>query len=584
MATYTGPRYLYNTVGSLASLNKNRTQLVSGYGLVVGLDGTGSSEVPQALRQWLINEMVKQGVGSIDAQDFLPLGPEQLLASRDTAVVRVLGFIPPGAVAGSRFDLLVTAADSSTTSLLGGRLWTTELSAGGVNPERFYLTPLAEGRGPIYLDPATAPAADDATFELRPERREALVVAGGRVLETRNFELVLNQASTTRARLIADRINELYPKAPQDRRPTANAISPLIITLNLPRAWRDQPAEFVELVMHSFIDRSPGFVPRKARELMQRLTDNPTQTASIVPALRALGPNARGILRDYYRAQYPAPRQGGDVAATPTGPVPLHARLAALEAGAYLGDEQASEFLLELAGHDDPAVRGRVAVALTALPRSLFGQRALRTLLDDPVRSVRLEAYETLARNGSPLIDRLTLADAEGVPKMIIDRVPVQDPLIYLTQDELPRLVLFNPQMEFAVPTLARIWNDRLMLRRAAADQPAEMLYQYPDPEAPGRDKVDRFELFPTVATLAYTLAHASSIESPQRGYDLTYGQVVDAIYQLAQRGAIQSDVEIDRSALATLLNQTQNRDNVRPPQRPETAEPDTTPQASTAP
>ncbi|MEM9419951.1 MAG: flagellar basal body P-ring protein FlgI, partial [Planctomycetota bacterium] len=167
-ATFTGPRYLYNTVGSLSRLQNNQPRIVSGYGVVVGLNGTGSSEVPAALRQWLINEMTKQGVGRQQYDEILPMSPAQLLASKDTAVVHVAGIIPPGAVAGSRFDLKVEAADTSTTSLVGGRLWTTNLSMGGLNPENFYLTPLAEGRGPIYLSP-TDNASRDA-FELDENR------------------------------------------------------------------------------------------------------------------------------------------------------------------------------------------------------------------------------------------------------------------------------------------------------------------------------------------------------------------------------------------------------------------------------
>ena len=575
-ATYSGPRYLYNTIGSLTTLQNNRPQLVSGFGLVVGLDDTGSSEVPQALRQWLINEMTKQGVGSIDTQDILPMSPEELLLSRTTAVVRVVGFIPPGAVAGSRFDLLVSAADSSTTSLLGGRLYTTNLSAGGFNPERFYLTPLAEGSGDVYLDPRSADSPAASNLGLQPERREALVVAGGRCLNTRDFKLILNQPSRARAAAIGDRINELYPKAPSDRRPTANPISPSTIELRLPANYLDRPQEFVDLVAHTFLDRSPAFVPYQTEQLMEMLIDEPAETARILPALKALGPNARGVLRRYYPAHYPQPepqaRADADQPAPTGGPIPIHARLAALEAGAFVGDERASQFLLELAGHEDPTVRGRVARALVALPRSEYGERALRTLLDDPVRTVRLTAYETLAENNHPLIERMVIRDKYDQPKMVIDRVPVREPLIYLTQKDLPRLVIFNPMLAFEAPSLTRIWNDHLMIRRTESDGPAEMFYQYRDPKQPERLKLDRFELVPTVATLAYTLAHASTLESPERGYDLTYGQVVDAIYQLARRGALDTDVEIDRSALATLLDRTQGGDADRNPDRPETA------------
>ncbi|MBB6430491.1 flagellar basal body P-ring protein FlgI [Algisphaera agarilytica] len=565
-ATFTGPRYLYNTVGSLARLKNNQPRLVSGYGVVVGLDGTGTSEVPAALRQWLINEMTKQGVGSRQYDEILPMSPAQLLASPDTAVVRIAGIIPPGSVAGSRFDLVVTAADTSTTSLVGGRLWTCSLSQGGLNPENFYLTPLAEGRGPIYLSP-TDNASRDA-FELDENRRTALVVAGGEVLETQAFELILNQPSHPRSRAIADRINERYPAAPSDRSQTANAISPLVIQLNIPARYAETPKEFIDLVMHTFIDRSPGLVKFKGEELIELLREDPTQSNQIVIALKALGPNVRRVLQDYYTVDTTKPEAER---------IPLYLRLAALEAGAYVGDELSSRHLLELAGHEEPSVRIRVAEALVNLPDSDFGGQALLTLLNDPVISVRISAYESLARSGNRrLIERTEIKDRNGEIKLVIDRLPVKEPLVYITQKGYPRLVIFNPRLGFDVPTMAGIWGGQLMVRRTAASEPAELFYQYSDRDQNNKMVSDQHKIDPTLATLAYILAHNPTFEDPQPGYNLTYGEVVDAVYQLAQAGAIDAEVEVDRSLLTRLLDRTRDERGAPGPDRPETAPRDT--------
>jgi len=565
-ATYTGPRYLYNTVGSLARLNNNQPQIVSGYGVVVGLDGTGTSEVPSALRQWLINEMTKKGVGRQRFEEVLPMSPAQLLASPDTAVVRIAGIIPAGAVAGSRFDLLVSAADTSTTSLVGGRLWTCELSSGGLNPENFYLTPLALGRGPIYLGPTDDVSRD--AFELDESQRRALVVAGGEVLATRSFELVLNQPSRARSAAIADRLNERYPAAPADGFSTANAISPLVIELNIPTRFADTPKLFVDLVMHTFIDRSPGLVKFKGEQLAEQLLEDRSRGPQVSLAWKALGPNVASVLRNYYGATYPAVK---DPAAR-SGRVPLFLRLAALEAGAYVGDERTSEQLLELTGHEAPSVRIRVAEALVNLPQSIYGNRALRTLLDDPVRSVRIAAYESLARTGSPLVERTVLRDRNNEIKLVIDRLPVQEPLIYITQKRYPRLVIFNPRLGFDAGTLARAWGDRLMIRRTAENEPAEFFFQYRDRQQNNKTVTETHKIDPTVATLAYILAHRPTLEEPQAGYDLTYGEVADAVYQLAKAGAIDAEVEVDRSLLTRLLDRTNDDRGAPSPDRPETA------------
>jgi hypothetical protein len=570
-ATFTGPRYLYNTVGSLSRLTNNEPLAVSGYGLVVDLQGTGSNEVPQFIRQWLINEMTKNGVGLSKYRDILDASPEQVLASNNTAVVRVFGIIPAGAVAGTRFDLAVVAADSRTTDLTGGRLWQTSLTVGGLNPERFFTEPEAVGGGAIYVDPVDAEEVDK--FELERQRREALVVNGGRVEKTRVLELVLNQPSRQRARLIQDRINERFPAEPNAKQRTANAVSPLVIQLAIPQRFRAQPRQFLDLVEHLYIDRSRNFEPQQAQALANKLLEDPGERTSVVLAWKAFGPLAVPVLRRYYQHDE------------------VDIRLAALEAGAFLQDERSSEQLFKLTNHPEPSVRRRVADALISLPNSIRGDRALRRLLDDENRSVRIAAYEALSSTGSELIKRTVIngPSVGGQPeiKLVIDRLEVEQPLIYVSQKQVPRLVIFNDDLTFNAPMLANVWGGQLMIRQDKSDEPAEVFYQEPVIEdGERRTKAHQHRFFPSVATLAYVLAHRWSYEEPQAGFDLTYGQVVDALYQLSKKGVIDADVEINRSILASVMRDAeQARSNqASGPERPETARPETLPNSPTVP
>ena len=111
-------------------------QLV-GYGLVVGLNGTGSRDIPPAVRAHMVQEMARRGIGS-EAEGYGHLKPDAMLDSPDTAVVIVEGVVPPGAVGrqvtalnqihGTIFDVRVKADHrTGTTSLEGGRLYTAEL-------------------------------------------------------------------------------------------------------------------------------------------------------------------------------------------------------------------------------------------------------------------------------------------------------------------------------------------------------------------------------------------------------------------------------------------------------------------------
>lgn len=549
-ATYRGPSYLNGTVGSLTQVRHNQPLIVTGYGLVVDLAGTGSSEVPQALRQWMVNDMTKRGVGLARYQDILPLSPEQLLASDRTAVVRVVGFVPPGAVAGTRFDVLVEAADGRTTSLAGGRLWSCDLAPGSSQPGVF-VTPIAGADGPMFVSP-TDPAAE-TRFEIQDYQRRAVVVTGGVLKKSRPLELVLNQSSRSRAGAIADRINERFPAAPGARQRTANAISPLVVQLTVPAQYYDRPAYFVQLVRHLSADRSPDAVPRYAQYLAEKLIEDPARADPVCLAWEALGPAAGVVLERYYRHER------------------LDVSLAALHAGAALGDETASGRLQELASHDDPDVRINVARSLRGLQSSNRGDHALRTLLDDPVVDVRIAAYDTLVANGSPLVDRQEILDEDGTLKMVIDLLPVRDPLVYITQDRYPRLVIFGRDTGFPAPTSAAVWDGRLRVSRADdPGQPARMLFQRPEVEDGRRvTKSSAHDFYPSLATLAYVLAHKwTGDNDPQLGFNLTYGETVDAVYQLATTAGVDAPVRVDRGLFTRLLEGTGPSE---PAQRPET-------------
>jgi len=91
---------------------------IEGVGLVTGLDGTGSDPKPSSHRQMLLSEMRVRGVEN----------PEAVLASPNTALVLVRGYLPPGVQEGDRFDVEVRVpAQSETTSLRGAWLLETSL-------------------------------------------------------------------------------------------------------------------------------------------------------------------------------------------------------------------------------------------------------------------------------------------------------------------------------------------------------------------------------------------------------------------------------------------------------------------------
>ena len=91
---------------------------VENVGLVTNLLGTGSDPVASGHRATLLGEMQSHKVDS----------PNRLLASPNTSLALVRGFIPPGAKKGDRFDVEVyLPSQSQTKSLYHGWLMRTRL-------------------------------------------------------------------------------------------------------------------------------------------------------------------------------------------------------------------------------------------------------------------------------------------------------------------------------------------------------------------------------------------------------------------------------------------------------------------------
>jgi flagellar P-ring protein precursor FlgI len=109
-----------------------------GYGLVVGLDGTGD----RAMGGYGARHTVRSVVNLL--RNFSIEVPEQMLRTRNVAAVLVTAEVSPYQRAGGRFEVQVSSLGDAV-SLRGGVLWTTPLVAevGGM--------PVATAQGPILM-------------------------------------------------------------------------------------------------------------------------------------------------------------------------------------------------------------------------------------------------------------------------------------------------------------------------------------------------------------------------------------------------------------------------------------------------
>ncbi|MEM1184913.1 MAG: flagellar basal body P-ring protein FlgI [Planctomycetota bacterium] len=564
------PASLRGTIGSQVRFNGVDETLVSGLGFVVGLNGTGGGILSESVAATMEREMAIQGVGQAGAFDGTILEgktPRELLNDRNTAVVIVEAAIPPGAPEGSSFDVYVRALNA--TSLEGGRLWTTELRFGRANTfggdQR---ARVAEARGEVFVNPFAEPGKELAGVT----RNVGRVLDGGVVLDPLEIDIRLDNPSHARARLITAAINGRFPRKSGEAAP-ARGRNDEAVALTIPRDYTDRPGEFIELVKHVPIDQS---LPQAyARRYSETLISEPYLGNEMAWALQALGEPALPFLRDLY--------DHGDQ-------VP---RLAALRAGAQLGDPRAAPHLLDIGRTGEPNMRPDAIALLGRVDGGPTVDEALKQLLAENELTVRIAAYEALAERAEraqarrlaieaqytsptdPLrldpsrIDAiakmvLPAGSLQGVGrlpiagKFVLDRIPYGEPLIYVTQQGTPRIALFGEKLELEKPMFVSAWSDRFMMASDSDSDPIRLFYREPEPpDLPSTARSARvsIETAPrSLPALIDFLAHSPTPEDPQPGLGMTYTEIVGILYEIQRAGAIMAAFSTERDRLLAEL------------------------------
>jgi flagellar P-ring protein precursor FlgI len=209
-------------IKDIADVEGVRDNQLVGYGLVVGLNGTGDRlRTAIFTRQSLVGMLERLGVNTRDN--------ESRLDTRNVAAVMVTANLPPFIRPGSRIDIAVSALGDAS-NLLGGTLLVTPLL--GADGEVYAVAQGAVSTGAI----AARGAAGSVTRGVPTSAR----VANGAIVEREvpyalagrpSIRLSLRNPDLTTARRIAAAINR------ETRATVATANDPRTVTLNL--AGRD---------------------------------------------------------------------------------------------------------------------------------------------------------------------------------------------------------------------------------------------------------------------------------------------------------------------------------------------------------
>ena len=506
------PANVDGTIAQYAELSGGGEMAVSGYGVVAGLGNSGSREVPSHLREYLTQYMLKQKV-------FSPMtgtgnvSPSRILEDLDTAVVVVTGIIPPGAPPGTIFDLQVTALpQTQTQSLDGGYLYPVELSlsiegAAGVARAS---KPMAEGGGPVFINPFIDPSSPAEAAKLR----EGRIIAGGVVLEPRPIRLILYQADYARCSAIEKRINERFHTSP----PVAVAKNPSVIEINIPLQFQADYERFLQLLMHMPVRGGPAQWEAQSRKIGLEMQNPSADHDALALVWEATGKGVLPIIQPLY-----------------DGENPLVAFYAA-RTGCRLEDATSVQAIARTAAAKDSPLRLQAIGELGLHRQWTSVLKPLHQLLDDPNELVRVAAYEALVN----LDDGLKVQRVQVGKSFYVDIVDTSGPSVICASQSLQqRIVLFGRDMRLQQPMFLSTPGELVTI---SSGQVGEPLRVYRKIIRSGKFS-DVFNVDNKVFTLIEVMGSPPyrGADNSIKGMGLTYGQVVAVLNRLCESGEIRA-------------------------------------------
>jgi len=218
----------------LVSLEGARDNQLLGYGLVVGLNGTGDKRQTFFSNQTLASMLDRMGV---------QVNPTALLV-RNIAAVMITATLPAYAQNGTKIDATV-AAIGDAQNLQGGILIQTALR--GANGKVF-----AVAQGPLVTGGFVAGGRGNQQTTNHPTVGR---VINGAIVEAdapsqppaQSLKLQLLKADFSTAAKIASAINRKFPR-PVGKDAVANAVNPGLIAVQTPEEFLSRQVEFYSMI------------------------------------------------------------------------------------------------------------------------------------------------------------------------------------------------------------------------------------------------------------------------------------------------------------------------------------------------
>ena len=422
---------------------------VENVGLVTNLLGTGSDPAASGHRAALLGEMQSHKVDS----------PNRLLASANTSLVLVRGFVPPGAKKGDRFDVEVyVPSQSKTTNLSRGWLMRTRLREVAVVNNTVHSGHVASLAGGPLLLLSLFKGTDDHYNATR-----SLVLGGGEVRTSRSLGLTVDSeySSIRTSSRIGAAINARFHGYHRGaKRGLATPQRDNYIVLDIHPRYRNNISRYIRVVQSIAIAERPEARIARLERLGRQLLD-PQSAAEVALQLEALGDEGVPVLETGLRSRDD------------------QVRFYSAEALAYLDKDEAAPVLAQFA-ESEPAFRWHAMAALSAMDH-VSALDALSGLLDVVSAETRNGAFQALrARNpDSPLAAGTNLAD------FYYHVLPSEGPaMIHFSMARRPEIVVYGQGQTvdvtgffYAGPSIMvrRLDDQRLKITRFISGQPDQV-------------------------------------------------------------------------------------------------------------
>lgn len=220
-------------IKDIADFEGVRDNQLVGYGLIVGLNGTGDNiKSVDFAKESLISMLDMVGVNARDGQ----------IKAKNIAAVMVTANLPAFSRQGSRIDVTVSALGDAK-NLLGGTLIATPLK--GADGEVY-----AVAQGTVATGAMTAGNQNQGSSIIKGVPTSGRIASGAIIEREIPFELdslekidiALRNPDFTTSRRIADAINAMLGT------PAAKSIDPGTVVLNVPEIYRDKIVDLMTKV------------------------------------------------------------------------------------------------------------------------------------------------------------------------------------------------------------------------------------------------------------------------------------------------------------------------------------------------